>query len=365
MKLARLPAVCILAVAISVSMSGCALAPTLSAAKANPIGWAEASAGGAGSPSGGVATQGPGSAQSSKACTVMQRDVTAAMSELQVRGFSDWESSLNSGFVVGGASMTNDPGRISSAMRTVTILLDGPAAAPGSAAEAISIDLSDTGGNFEELASGSGTAADEAMIVRALSKAAADAFSICGPSPYTQYAPAQESALDDDVVVQADEGFVVGSLLSPSIATTSGDVKQEATLDALGPQGGDGDCTIPFKMDSFAQQAAEGENGFEQNLRIISVGASEHETDITRLRSDIATIREERIASPEAAQQALQAATQALTQGIAVANTDIDTENDLIEQAFSTDDKMAKAPACVNAAVGKPSLLGHLSLSPI
>jgi hypothetical protein len=233
----------------------------------------------------------------------------------------------------------------------------------GAGAAAISIDLSDTGGSFEALASGTSTVMDEAMIVRALSKAAADAFSDCGPSSYTQYAPAQERALDDDAAVEADEGFTVSGVLSPLVATTTAGVKQERALSALGPQGDNGDCTIPFKMDSFAGQAVEGEDGFKQQLGIISVDASLDKTDIARLQGDIATITEERIAPPQAAQQALELATRAVTQGIAVANSDIDTENSLIEQAFSMDDKMAAAPACVNAAAGQPSLLLQISLS--
>jgi hypothetical protein len=363
------PAALFLAVAISVGVSGCAFGPAVTAAKANPSGWTEPSAGGTttasaastATASAGVATQSGGSAQSSDACTVIQRDVTATMNELQVSGFSDWELSLNSGNVVGGASITTDPGRLRSAMQMMTSTLDGldTASGPG---EAISVDLSDTGANFEALESGSGTVADEAQIVHGLSNAAADAFSACGPSPYTQYAPAQESALDDTADVAAVEGFTVG-VLSPDITTTKSNVKQVVALSALGPQGADGDCAVPFKMDSFVQQAAGAEDDFEHQLGIISVGASLDNRDIIRLQSDLATITEERISPPRTAQQSLVSATQALTQGIAVANADIDTENGLMVQAFSVDNKMAESPACVNAAAGKPPVLGHISLS--
>ena len=129
-------------------------------------------------------------------CAVTQQDLTTAMNDLQVRGFSAWETSWATGNVDADASMTKNPARVEEAMNDVASLMRILASSSGATARNVIADLSDSGQSFADLVSGDGTASDEAVIVHTLSRAIAATVRTCGPSPVTRYAPAQEAALD-------------------------------------------------------------------------------------------------------------------------------------------------------------------------
>ena len=108
----------------------------------------------------------PVSVRAQDPCDLTRRDLTAAISELQIGDFSAWETSWSIGVVDGNAAMTSNPARFRGAMNVVSSMMSHLDPATSAVADAITSDLSDTGGNFENVLSGQGTDQDEASIAR-------------------------------------------------------------------------------------------------------------------------------------------------------------------------------------------------------
>lgn len=274
-----------------------------------------------------------------------QRDLTTAMNDLQITDFSGWALSLRTGDVVGGVTMTNDRSRLTDAFKTTTTLMNTLSSSPRPVAKAVGEDLSDTGGDFEDLISGQGTVSDQAVIVRAFSNAVAAAVAACGPDSFTRYAPAQETALDDLVGIGDDYSSDLGSFASV-ISQTRADQAQEKHLAALGPQGDGGSCTVADQMGRAAQEIGQGDGGnFTQDLGVLTTSVALTQRYLSRLQADLSTIENQRLTPPATATAAMARAQQAIGQAIAIANKRIDTENALISKSFSLASAMAKIPS--------------------
>jgi hypothetical protein len=298
-------------------------------------------------------------------CNTIQQDLTSAMNDLQVRDFSGWETSFSSNYVVAGATMTTSASHISKADHVISSMMHN---LPGNDS-AVGDPLSDTGGSFQDLLSGQGRVSDEATIVHDLSAAVANAVNVCGPSPYTRYAPMQEQTLDD--MGSMPTGAAPNSTLAGDIKDTRIQLNQEKALDALGPQGNGGGCTISLQMSEAAQMIGAN-SGFEQDLAVAVATIQQTSESIDSLRKDISGLESSKLAVPADAQAAANSGQVVLSQDVADINQQIDRNNSLITRAYSMANTIAKIPAtgtgtvnysgsCEGNAPGKAPLTQHIS----
>lgn len=302
-----------------------------------------------------------------------QRDLTAAINDLQISGFSAWETSFATGDVAGGASMTRSAAMITRAFTTISSMMTAFSSSLSVTATTIGDDLSDTGANFQNLISGDGTVTDEAAIVHALSGAVAATVSICGPSPVTRYAPAQETALDDLAEVGPQYAGDLGQLAA-DIKRTKGALARVEHLAAPGPQGNGGSCTVALQTGQAARTFAGGdEDDFSQDLgdEGLTGDISGTRQAIATLQADLSQLRNQGLTAPAGAAAAITSAEQGISPAIAAANHDITTENALVTDAYSVAESIAKIPStstangsysgsCRNDGPGQPILLRHL-----
>lgn len=301
-----------------------------------------------------------------------QRDLTAAMNDLRISGFSAWETSFATGDVVGGASMISSPAMITRAFKTISSVMTAFSSSSSVTARTVGADLSDTGGNFEDLISGDGTVTDEATLVHALSGAVAATVTTCGPSPSTRYAPAQEAALDDlGTLVAGYAGDL--SPLAADIRQTKADLTREKHLAALGPQGNGGSCTVALQMGEAADEIWHGDQGnFSDDLEGLTGDISGTRQSIASVQSDLRQVESQELTPPAGAAAAIASAEQGISPAITAANHDINRENTLVSEADSLADSMAKIPStstanesysgsCLGDGPGRPILLHHVS----
>ena len=273
-----------------------------------------------------------------------QRDLTAAMNDLQVVGFSDWETTFETGDPA-GASMTQNAVSITTAFNTLAALMKTYSSSTSALVATVGADLSDTGADFDDLISGEGTMADQAAIVHDLSSAVAAAVRICGPSPLTRYAPAQEAAIDDLGAVGTDYSSYSQSLTS-DISQTNADLHQEERLNALGPEGHGGSCTVALQMGQAAQEIGQGDAGsFSQNLQDLTGDVSGTQQSVSSLQSDLGEIQAQGLVPPAGVPAAIANANQSINSAIATGNHDIDQQDALVSQAFALAEAMADIPS--------------------
>jgi hypothetical protein len=243
--------------------------------------------------------------------------------------------------------------------------------ASGLAAKTVGGDLSDTGGNFDNLVSGNGTTADEAIIVHALSGAVTAAVNSCGPSPDTRYAPAQEQALDALAALPGGDTSGLSSLIA-LITSTKTDLAQEKKLAALGPQGDGGGCTVAMQMTHAAQGIFQGDQGqFSQHLDAMSQSMSSTPQAVANVQADISNLERQGLTPPAGVAAAITTAEKAASQLKTSIDADIDTENSLVVEAYSMANSVAKTPStstangtysgsCLDNAPGQPAPLQHI-----
>jgi hypothetical protein len=285
------------------------------------------------------------STASAGVCVTTQRDLTAAMNDLQITDFSGWALSLTTGDVVGGATMTRDLRRLTNAFKVTAALMSTRGSSSSPVARTVGDDLSDTGGDFEDLISGNGTVSDEAVIVHAFSNAVAATVALCGPDSFTRYAPAQEAAMDDLHGMGVDYSGELGSLAS-IIAQSRTGLNQEKHLSALGPQGNGGSCTIALQMGIAAHEIAQGSGSqFAQRLSSFTFTIALTQRGISKLQSDLRVTANQRLTPPANVTAAVAGAQQAISKAVVNANQLIDTENSLISESFFLANSMAKIPS--------------------
>ena len=306
-------------------------------------------------------------------CTTTQGDLTAAMNDLHISGFSAWESSFATGDVAGGASMTGSRAMITKSFTVIRSMMTAFSSSPGLTARTVGDDLSDTGGDFEDLISGDGTVTDEATLVHTLSAAVAATERICGPSPATRYAPAQEAALDDLGTVGPQYAGDLGQLAA-DIKRTKGALALVEHLAAPGPQGNGGSCTVALQTGQAAQTYAGGdEDDFSQDLgdQGLTDDISGTRQAVASLQSDLGQIKDQGLTPPGGAAAAIAHAEQGIGPAITAANHDIVTENALVTDAYSVAESIAKIPStstangsysgsCRGDGPGRPVLLKHI-----
>ena len=279
-------------------------------------------------------------------CAVTQRDLTAAMSDLQVEGFSEWETTYETDLPAAGL-MTGNVADIKQAFNATAAMMNVLSSSSGSLATAVGDVLADTGADFDELTSGQGTISDEATIVHDLSGAVADTVRICGPSPLTRYAPAQEAALDDLGGVSGDFSGTLQSLAA-EVSATRTSLQQEQRLNALGPQGDGGSCTVAEQMGQLAEQIGQGDAG-QMDPEDITGDLSATQQAIAQLQSDLSKIQAQGLTPPNGAAGAMARANASMAAAVATANHDIDEENSLVSQAFALANAMADIPSTSTA----------------
>jgi hypothetical protein len=283
-------------------------------------------------------------------CDTTQRDLTAAMNDLQITDFSGWTLSFTTGDVVGGATITKDLGRLKAAFKVTAALMNSFGSSANPVASTVGDDLSDTGGDFEDLISGDGTVSDEAVIVHSFSAAVAATVALCGPDSFTRYAPAQEAAMDDLAGIDDDDYSSDLNSLASIISQTRADLSREENLAALGPQGDGGSCTVAEQMGQAAQEIAQGDGGnFSQYLAGFTVFVTMTRQNLSRTQADLSTIASQRLTLPANANAAIATAEQAISQAIARANQLIDTENGLMSESFSLANSLAEIPSTSTA----------------
>ncbi len=289
------------------------------------------------------------STASASVCVTTQRDLTAAMNGLQITDFSGWALSLTTGDVVGGATMTRDLRRLTNAFKVTAALMSTLGSSSSPVARTVGDDLSDTGGDFEDLISGNGSVSDEAVIVHDFSDAVAATVALCGPDSFTRYAPAQQAVMDDLDGIRDDYSSDLGSLASV-VTNTRTDLIQEQHISALGPQGNGGGCTVAVQITIAASEIAQGDGGsFTQDLSIFTTTVALTQRGISKLQADLGTIANQRLTAPGNATAAVASAQQGISNATVKVNQLIDTENSLISESFYLAKAMAKMPSTSTA----------------
>lgn len=299
------------------------------------------------------AAQNPSSLEA--VCTAIQKDLTTAISDLQVSQFDNWSADFTAGYMIDGGFMTSNTSEISESMGTVSVLMSELSrdSSVNLAVRTVGGDLSDTGADFDDLLSGdSGTTGDESdeiAIVHGLSSAVADAVKVCGPSPYTRYAPAQEQARDY-IGLSDPSGF--SGTFGNEIGVLNGIVGQDKTSlaneekdDALGPNGNGGDCTVSLQMNNFAEDIGADLDQFSERSRLFAEDISQENGFVQKLKAAVSTIRQQRLTVPAGAEQVIAEAETADSHAAASINSDIDAENSMAQEAYSMADAMAREPS--------------------
>src|ERR1700759_1614709 len=73
-------------------------------------------------------------------CTTVQRDLTTAMNDLQISGFSAWRTSMATGLLVAGASMTKNPADVGKAMRIISPVMSSASSVSSIAVRTVQTD---------------------------------------------------------------------------------------------------------------------------------------------------------------------------------------------------------------------------------
>ncbi len=295
-------------------------------------------------------------------CEVTQAALTKAVSDLNVYDFGAFGVVLGAadpgdGIGFAGnpafAQMTHSRASIAASMAAVGSLLNGTLSkAPGSAVgRAVIPSLDGTSGAYEDLTGGTGTLADEETIVVALSKSVAAAVRVCGPSPAVRYAPAQELAHDQMASLLGGAGNYddpsaydyTNSDVAGYLSQMRGIIGQEKKLQALGPQGDGGSCTVAEQMMNLLPEIAGSESGFKQDLAVLDYGYIRHEAE--NLQAAISRVLSEGLTPPAGATVAVTRANRAISADVTTTNEEINTENALADKGYAMANAMAAIPA--------------------
>ncbi len=295
-------------------------------------------------------------------CDITQAALTKAISDLDVYDFGAFGVALGSADPGNGigytgnpafAQMTHSRSRIAASMAVVGSLLNGTLSkASGSAVGAAVIPYLDgTSGAYENLTSGTGVLADEETVVVALSKSVIAALRVCGPSPAVRYAPAQELVHDQMASLLGGAGRYddpsaydyTNTDVKGYLSQMRGIIEQEKKLQALGPQGDGGSCTVSEQMINLLPEIPGSESGFRQDLAGLDYSYIRHETE--NLHAAIGRVTSEKLAPPAGAAIAVSRAEQAISADVAITNEEIDTENSLAQKGYAMANAMAAIPA--------------------
>jgi len=288
--------------------------------------------------------------------------LTKAISDLDVYGFGAFGVALGAADPGNGigyvgnpafAEMTHNRASIAASMAAAGSLLNGALSkASGSAVgQAVMPYLDGTSGAYEDLTSGAGTIADERTVVVALSKSVAAALRVCGPSSAVRYAPAQELAHDQMASLLGGAGNYndpsaydyTNSDVKGYLSQMQGIIGQEKKLQALGPQGDGGSCTVSEQMINLLPEILGSESGFEQDLEGLDYSDVRHEAE--NLQAAIDRIASVGLTPPAGATIAVTKAEQVISADVTTTNDEIDTENALVDKGYAMANAMAAIPA--------------------
>jgi hypothetical protein len=271
-------------------------------------------------------------------------------------GTNDDPSDPGGGDVVGNpayAQMTRSHAHIAASMAAVGSLLNNTLSkAPNSAVgRAVIPFLDGTGGAYEELTGDTGTMADAETVVVGLSRSVAAALHACGPSSAVQYAPAQELAHDQMAgLLGGASNYNERSAYNYTSSDVAGDLKQmkeltgqEVNLQALGPRGNGGGCTVAEQMVNLLNEVDQSQGGFEQDVEILDYGSDRNETE--NLQATIDRIASQGLTPPPGAAVTVTRAQQAISAAIVTANNEIGTENTLTDKNYVITNAIAAIPA--------------------
>jgi hypothetical protein len=242
--------------------------------------------------------------------------------------------------------MTQNKAGISASMTAVSSLLNTSLAKVSGSAlgQAVIPYLDGTSGAYEDLIGGNGSFTDEQTIVVALSNAVAAALRVCGPSPAVQYAPAQEVARDQMRSLPAGSYTYTGTT-DPNVDQMQSTLGQEQQLQALGPQGDGGSCTIARQMYDAANEVLGSESGLEQDISGDDFGSRADEQDAEALQVTISQITSQGLVPPSGSSEAVTAAEQRVSESVTWMNNQISEANTLADQAYAMANAMAAIPA--------------------